>query len=138
MKDNKGDSQMETTANMIEFTLAGNWEMDTPIKELPYYVWMKEMGVKNPHTIETKLAYLASQGFVKGTHKLVHGEKILKMMGYCESLYFQWEILPKWKCVFCGTDKDIVGTLPDESCYCNRYECKQKAIEIEKLGIDKA
>lgn len=83
------------TAEKTEFTLAGTWEEDTQIRELPYYVWMKINGVSNPHRIDTKIAFLQSQGFQKAIHKLARAETILRYMNYCEDMYYQWEILAK-------------------------------------------
>lgn len=83
------------TVEKTEFTLKGDWGMDTPIRNVPYYVWMKEQGITNPHKIDTKIAFLKSQGFDKNIHKLSKPEETTKIMGYCEDMYYQWEILAK-------------------------------------------
>lgn len=83
------------TVEKTEFTMPGNWSVYIPLKTIPYYVWMKEQGITNPHKIETKKAFLASQGFNKEIHTLVNSTEILKIMGYCEDMYYQWEILAK-------------------------------------------
>jgi len=85
------------TVEKTEFTMKGDWGMDVMIKEIPYYVWMKQAKVQNPHKIDTKLAYLKEIGFNKEIHKLANSTEILKIMGYCEDMYYQWEILAKSK-----------------------------------------
>jgi hypothetical protein len=77
--------------------MQGNWGEDTPIRNIPYYVWMKEQGITNPNKIDTKIAFLHSQGFDKSKHKLANADQIVMIMGYCEDMYYLWEILDKNK-----------------------------------------
>lgn len=77
---------------MIPFTLQDKVDPNALIIETDYYKWLLDQKVVDLHRIRTKIAYLESQGFVKGTDKITMEQ--LNFLKAVEDVYFHHEIKP--------------------------------------------
>ena len=77
---------------MTLFTIPDSGKTSVPMTELHYYAWLVKENKQDIHSINTKVEYLKSLGFVKNINRLTYED--LESLKHIEQQYFHVVLRP--------------------------------------------